>query len=668
MWRRLFERMARMFASLGSARAVTPRRYVITIAFGPVQGFIATARRTRDLWFGSCLLSEVSKAGARALCELSAANAAASALPETRDGLVFPHTEAPEVDLKQGSNFNVVNKLIGIVTTDDPRALACHVERAGIGRFETLAAECLDRFGSGNVDVKLWDLQKSDVVECYAAWAPLAADASDYKPQLGRANAMLSARKASRNFEPAAITANDEQGYRHYTSSLDGARESVLHPDIKAETRAHFDIDPREQLDCPGLIKRVLGKNESFAAITRVAAEPWVRYHVGSSDAKFRVIENTYAKLVEAGLGTNVDSYQRLRFDAQFVYSDRRRTEIRRCDAEPSRSVAKDLLVRLGEEVRACCERDATDKEPIPYVALLQADGDNMGLLIDALASASDHRKIAAALSSFAGTAPDVVKRHGGQCVYAGGEDVLALLPTDAAIPCAAELAQEFSRQLGALEVVRELVASSKDRAEHERINIPTLSVGLGVGHIMQPLSDLRAIAATAEKLAKDGVAKTDVKRNALGIIVQSRSGAALRCRANWGVHASPNAFARRLQIWIAAFHDGTLPDRLAYQVAQLARLIPNHPSALYSQVDRMIERKGDGRTPTPTRQAVEECLHVCLGLGTGVVEPGADGQSISLADLEAEWLLARWFAKHIVDASEFTRLAAQSMELAHVE
>ena len=38
--------------------------HLLQIAIGPVQEFIAAARRTRDLWFGSYLLSEISKAAA----------------------------------------------------------------------------------------------------------------------------------------------------------------------------------------------------------------------------------------------------------------------------------------------------------------------------------------------------------------------------------------------------------------------------------------------------------------------------------------------------------------------------------------------------------------------------------------------------------------------------
>lgn len=39
--------------------------HLLQIVLGPVQEFIAQARRTRDLWYGSHLLYEVSRAAAR---------------------------------------------------------------------------------------------------------------------------------------------------------------------------------------------------------------------------------------------------------------------------------------------------------------------------------------------------------------------------------------------------------------------------------------------------------------------------------------------------------------------------------------------------------------------------------------------------------------------------
>ena len=43
--------------------------YLLQITLGPVQDFIMTARRTRDLWFGSYLLSECSKAVAKSISD-----------------------------------------------------------------------------------------------------------------------------------------------------------------------------------------------------------------------------------------------------------------------------------------------------------------------------------------------------------------------------------------------------------------------------------------------------------------------------------------------------------------------------------------------------------------------------------------------------------------------
>jgi len=38
--------------------------HVLVISFGPIQDFIASARRCQDLWFGSYLLSELARATA----------------------------------------------------------------------------------------------------------------------------------------------------------------------------------------------------------------------------------------------------------------------------------------------------------------------------------------------------------------------------------------------------------------------------------------------------------------------------------------------------------------------------------------------------------------------------------------------------------------------------
>ncbi|HHO56021.1 MAG TPA: hypothetical protein ENK21_06495, partial [Trueperaceae bacterium] len=52
-----------------SRRRNVSQKYLLAIALGPVQGFITSARRSRDLWYGSFLLSEMSKFVAKSLAE-----------------------------------------------------------------------------------------------------------------------------------------------------------------------------------------------------------------------------------------------------------------------------------------------------------------------------------------------------------------------------------------------------------------------------------------------------------------------------------------------------------------------------------------------------------------------------------------------------------------------
>ena len=75
---------------------------LILFHIGPVQDFIRSSRRSRDLWFGSWLLSELSKTAALEIVEQNGGDLEWS--------LIFP---APETlsELKSDS-FNVANRIV----------------------------------------------------------------------------------------------------------------------------------------------------------------------------------------------------------------------------------------------------------------------------------------------------------------------------------------------------------------------------------------------------------------------------------------------------------------------------------------------------------------------------------------------------------------------------
>ena len=70
---------------------------------------------------------------------------------------------------------------------------------------------------------------------------------------------------------------------------------------------------------------------------------------------------------------------------------------------------------------------------------------------------------------------------------------------------------------------------------------LPTLSVGIGIGHVMESMGDLLDLGRRAEKVAKGGHLKHEGKdRNALAIILDKRSGGTRTWRAQWSEMPPP--------------------------------------------------------------------------------------------------------------------------------
>jgi len=142
-----------------------------------------------------------------------------------------------------------------------------------------------------------------------------------------------------------------------------------------------------------------------------------------------------------------------------------------------------------------------------------------------------------------------VEQDHRGALVYAGGDDVLAFLPLAEALSCADDLRKDFA---GAMASACQSIAAEQR---------PTLSVGLGIGHVMESMGDLLALGRQAEREAKRD-------RNALAVLVDKRSGGTRSWRAPWSDDP-----VRLLDDAIALLQN-RLPSRKVYEIAStLARL-----------------------------------------------------------------------------------------------
>ncbi|NCC95061.1 MAG: hypothetical protein EOM10_17640, partial [Opitutae bacterium] len=165
-------------------------RYLVTLSLGPVQSLIEAARRTRDLWCGSWLLSE-------------AARAAACTLHEAQPGcLIFPSPEHPERELqprdepRDEANFaNILRAEVALPDAAAAHDLCARAKAAAAERLCVLGEQARGKLKAALRD-EVWNAQIGDLLEGFAAWAEIPAGADGYRLASAKVGATLAARKA----------------------------------------------------------------------------------------------------------------------------------------------------------------------------------------------------------------------------------------------------------------------------------------------------------------------------------------------------------------------------------------------------------------------------------------------------------------------------------------
>ena len=428
-------------------------KYLLAIALGPVQDFIAAARSTSDLSAGSALLVDIARAAAEAVA--------------LHGVLIFPATDASG-KVTDGANKILAELRDGVL----PGTVAAQAKAAANAVLESAwqkakEAARRDRYA---LNEALGDAQAARFLEFYAAWVPYA-DAASYPLARKQADALLAARKNTRDFglPPEGVAPRTIKA----KSPLDPAWECVLtampERDAAGDDPGSLRLRGTEFLDAISLIKRAKGRDENRKV---PSTRDLVRWNVKKA------------------------------------------------------SVVGDW------------EKESELPEDFGYFAILQADGDSMGKLLDGMKTPDEHRDFSRKLSTFAAKAKEIVRGHDGYPVYAGGDDVLAFLPVRTAVKCARDLAKTFE----------------------DSIKGATLSAGVAIVHYRQPLSLSRKAAVEAEKAAK----KTDGK-NALCLALHTRGGQPLEVTRHWDEWKDFDTIKE-------AFENGTLTRGVAYELRELAR------------------------------------------------------------------------------------------------
>jgi CRISPR-associated protein Cmr2 len=523
--------------------------YLLLLVLGPVQDFIATARKCQDLWYGSHLLSQLAAAAAEGV--ESAAGGGS---------LVFPGTLG-----RDGSGAS--NKIVAQLPAGlDPASVAAAAKRSMEARLDSTRDEAFDRLRDAGefFNRNVAEAQVAELIEFIWVAVPIA---TSYREALTQAEGLMAARKNSRRW-PAEQ--NSCAGVPR--STLDPSRDSVIDESAydrlkPPELRKRLFVKSRERIDGISLMKRIGTESSgqgapAFHSTAHIASAPF-RERIARLPAAQAAAMSLLSTLEEVGVDlstltirsggstswTTADGIHVPRafprdgrgagergLDGSIFYANRVEELLDEHAAAGSNTPAN----RLAVERAIGAVRAAAGAEPGPYYAMLLADGDRMGAAIERIAAANEHRALSTTLSEeFAARCSSLVEAAGGSLVYAGGDDVLALVPLHAVVALADQLRRRFATAMQPY--------GSQGAA-------PTLSVGIAIAHHLEPMGEVLELARSAEKLAKK-------RRNSLAIIVSPRSGAEKIVTAEWDETLGERTLVARLQFWAEHFGSGALPD-----------------------------------------------------------------------------------------------------------
>lgn len=163
---------------------------------------------------------------------------------------------------------------------------------------------------------------------------------------------------------------------------------------------------------------------------------------------------------------------------------------------------AKWQLMRQDKKIKTI--EDIAGKKP--YFALVQADGDGMGKVLCSLKTSKQVKDFSEKCIRYSAKASEVIGKHGGVTVYAGGDDLLFLAPVE-------------NEKINILSLIRELrtvFAKEFSESEYAECNV---SYGVQIVYEKFPLYEAFDMAAGLL------FGKAKEKRNSCAIAVQKHSG-----------------------------------------------------------------------------------------------------------------------------------------------
>ncbi|SFV88890.1 CRISPR-associated RAMP Cmr2 [hydrothermal vent metagenome] len=506
---------------------------------GPVQGFVAQARRTRDFWAGSFLLSWLTAVAIKAT--------------EQQDGvIIFPMADKNFLDAMSGNvqqapqQGSIPNRFKAEVESDfDPQLINQAVQQAWV-----LLANCIwdkdiapafsDSDFSLEVSKKIWDRQIPNFWDM--TWV-ITTDNNDSAALDKRKNwrtwflpdepgvkcsVMGNLQEISGVEKPNRIASdkfwrtlrkNAEKGIENDFSEKEAVCAITY---VKRRFSRYFkDFTATIHIDTQHWDLKGWSVPSGVPSVAYMAAVHWLQQVDEKIESSLLAEFTRVAKRLTGNYGewqTKINCLEDNKFnalDGNVFY----RNNLENPQLYIKKEGVKGELLGLLKEIN-----ETEGMEPVsPFYAVLMMDGDSLGMQMSDL---DKQTFITKGLNEFTQKVPSIVDNNNGFLVYAGGDDVLAILPLEDAIPCAVALRAHYFACFEGKPVTT------------------TLSGAIEYAHIKTPLTKvLKDIHQLLDK-----VAKAQTGRDAIAVRVWKPGGLQLQWSQPWEVALVENNKETHLQ------------------------------------------------------------------------------------------------------------------------
>ncbi len=424
--------------------------HFFVFSIGPVQSFIAQARKAQDLYMGCRMVSDY--------CRY-----AAFTFKEKGGKTIFPNIES-------GS---ITNRFVGTVSVADEaeaRAIGEAIEDAVKARFveEGMAAIRARLNGFDPSEVKGMKEQLETHLETYWVFSPY--DEADYLTSFRRAEQVFGMSKYMRT--PVQMM---------YQSRLPGY--DVFGPDFPGETGRKCAVDGERNVK---IYRRSLSEKSNF-----------LRHKLFLTEPEVHIIDHTSPRIIQAGEGLSAvsffkrcyipDDIDKIRKNPDawkhkytnnekgYVFPSTARMAVNDVIARLKDDPAWQNLERLLEEyddefvfaenctasmfqkysildIKGVTEAQKAFEQAAkragaslhPYYALVALDVDSLGKYMAEQKNSNDHENIAQKLHQFAQEVDTITQTHSGRTLHAGGDDFLLMLNLKYLFPILKEIGETW--------------------------------------------------------------------------------------------------------------------------------------------------------------------------------------------------------------------------------